>query len=352
MKHKPETTEEAILRILHEAETPMGGTQVGRRLAGMGIDLNQRTVRLHMLQLDRRGLTRLVSRRGGRVLTPAGRQEAMATGIVERLDFMATRIDALGYRMNLDPHAGRGSVILNLSFVSEADLARAAPLIREAFAAGLGMGRLMLVRRAGQQVAGLTVRDGEVIIGTVCSFAVNGVLIHAGVPVRARYGGLVEVRAREPAGLRASIRRRSQGSRRSIRGRGGAEVAQLDDQGRAGGPRRCGAGRGPGAASGAVDSSGWFRGARCDIYNIPGPCGPPSRRATGGRAARCSELLSQGRSPSCLRSRGSWSFPCLGRGRRRPGRAPPPARERTPGSHRSSWGPTSSLSASPLTRRR
>ncbi|MCL5269483.1 MAG: DUF128 domain-containing protein, partial [bacterium] len=164
----------------------------------MGIDLNQRTVRLYLLNLEQKGLTQLASRRGGRVLTAAGREEAEGAAIIERLGFASARIDALSYRMSLDIKTRRGTVILNLSHLCERDFERAKPIIRSAFATGFAMGRLVVVRRVGERVGGITVGEGEIVIGTVCSFTVNGVLLASGVPVRPRYGGLVEVRDREP----------------------------------------------------------------------------------------------------------------------------------------------------------
>lgn len=193
---KTRRTELAILRILHEAQTPMGSTRIGQQLQSHGIELNQRTVRLYLLNLDKRGLTRLASRRGGRVLTPGGRQEAESAAIVERLGFASARIDALSYRMSLDLSTLRGSVILNLSHMSEQQFPEAVPILRGAFRSGWSMGRLLLIRRRGQHIGSFTVPEGEIVIGTICSFTVNGVLLRWGIPVRPRYGGLVEVRDR------------------------------------------------------------------------------------------------------------------------------------------------------------
>ncbi len=198
MVDKTEKTEFAILRVLNEAQAPMGSTRIGQQLQALGVDLNQRTVRLYLSHLDQRGLTTLASRRGGRMLTAAGREEVESGAIIERLGFASARIDALSFRMSLDIKSCRGTVILNLSHLSEANFERAKPLIRSAYQNGFGMGRLMLLRRAGERIGGFTVRDGEVVLGTVCSFTVNGVLLGQGIPVRARYGGLVEVRDRTP----------------------------------------------------------------------------------------------------------------------------------------------------------
>lgn len=198
MTDKTERTELAILRILNEAQTPMGSTRICQQLQARGIELNQRTVRLYLLQTDHRNLTKLVSRRGGRVLTTLGRREAESAAIVERLGFASARIDDLSYRMSLDIKTGHGTVILNLSHFREYQFNRVKSRIRRAFAAGLGMGRLMLVRCPGERIAGFTVQEGEIVVGTVCSFTVNGVLLKSGIPVRPRYGGLVEIRDKKP----------------------------------------------------------------------------------------------------------------------------------------------------------
>jgi hypothetical protein len=62
-----------ILKVLKDAEEPMGARVVGRVLETEGIHLSERAVRYHLKIMDERGLTRLIGR-DGRVVTELGRE--------------------------------------------------------------------------------------------------------------------------------------------------------------------------------------------------------------------------------------------------------------------------------------
>ena len=52
MSAKAEKRRLAILRILRESERPMSSSKITEQLVAMGYDVSDRTVRLHLLNLD------------------------------------------------------------------------------------------------------------------------------------------------------------------------------------------------------------------------------------------------------------------------------------------------------------
>lgn len=188
----------AILRALAEAGRPVGAHRLTERLALLGVDAPSRTVRYHLLQLDRDGLTRRLSRRHGREITAAGRELLARSRLVERLGFVAARVDDLGYRMTFDPKSGAGQIVANVTEIAEHDLARSLVLMRPVIRARLGMGSRIAIAREGETLAGRRIPPGRAAIGTVCSVVVNGWLMRRGIPVTSRYGGLLELRDRKP----------------------------------------------------------------------------------------------------------------------------------------------------------
>ncbi|HOU57013.1 MAG TPA: winged-helix domain-containing protein, partial [Smithellaceae bacterium] len=69
---KPEDIERKvllILKILRESPDPMGARVIARRMSDYHVQLSERTVRYHLKIMDERGLTKLVGRRDGRVIT-------------------------------------------------------------------------------------------------------------------------------------------------------------------------------------------------------------------------------------------------------------------------------------------
>jgi len=188
----------AILKALHEMAEPSGAAKIARRLRGMGVDLQPRTIRLYLYELDDAGLTELVSKRRGRVITSRGIDELAHANVAEKLGFIAARVDSLSYRMSLDMRCCSGSVITNVAWIDQRGLGMALKEIRSVFAAGLGMGTRMALVAGGGHLAGMDVPLGSVAIGAVCSVTLNGLLIDAGIPVTSRFGGLVEIENGEP----------------------------------------------------------------------------------------------------------------------------------------------------------
>ena len=74
MREKTEEKRLAILRILREAEGPLGSSKITERLSAMGHDISERTVRFHLLDMDKAGLTQNLGR-NGRAITPRGSSE-------------------------------------------------------------------------------------------------------------------------------------------------------------------------------------------------------------------------------------------------------------------------------------
>jgi repressor of nif and glnA expression len=189
----------AILKVLQEMDGPAGAARIADRLLSHGIPLRPRSVRFHLLRLDREGLTRTVSRRAGRALTPRGREEVAHANVIEKVGFAASRMDSLGYRMTFRPDAGRGTITANVALVSNDFMIRALEYMKPVFVRRLGMGALIAAAREGEELAGFRVPRGMTALATVCSVTVNGILLGQRIPVTSRFGGLLELRDGKPA---------------------------------------------------------------------------------------------------------------------------------------------------------
>ncbi len=193
MREKTEEKRLAILRILREAERPLGSSAITERLSAMGHDISERTVRFHLLDMDKAGLTENLGR-NGRAVTQRGTDELDDARGFEKVGILSAKIDQMTYKMDFDLASKTGTVVLNVSLIERADLARAIPLMRRVFAAGYAMGNLITLLRPGEQVGQSPIPEGKVGIGTVCSITVNGVLVAHGIPTNSRFGGLLELR--------------------------------------------------------------------------------------------------------------------------------------------------------------
>lgn len=195
---KKEKLQMAILKVLNEATGPVGAARIKASLIATGLDAQPRTIRFHLLQLDRQGLTEIVSRRAGRAITRRGREELSRANVIEKVGVVASRVDSLAYQMSYRPTREGGTVVVNVSMIYPEHLNRALNEMKLVFRHNLAIGSRLLVAGAGQAIARGIVPENYVALGTVCSVTVSGALLHEGIPVRARFGGLLEVRNRLP----------------------------------------------------------------------------------------------------------------------------------------------------------
>ena len=164
----------------------------------MGLDIKPRTVRAHLLDLEREGFTATVSRRLGRRLTERGHHELTNANAFEQLGFVAAKVDDLGYRMTYRHRTGRGTVVANLALIRDRDLPRALAQVVPVIQAGLCLGDKIAVAREGEHIGEFLVPKGSAALATICSVTINGILLSRGIPVTSRFGGLLEMRDGEP----------------------------------------------------------------------------------------------------------------------------------------------------------
>lgn len=187
----------AILEALREAREPLGARAISQELARRGIELNERTVRYHLLHLDERGLTQLEGRRG-RTLTDAGLREIEGAMAVDRVGFVNSRIDDLAYRSDFNLAERRGRLAINITFIPLEQERRAVEAMRAAFDAGFCLSDLALRAGPGERAGDMEVPAGMVGWGTVCSVTLNAVFLRHGIPVESSFGGLLEIREGRP----------------------------------------------------------------------------------------------------------------------------------------------------------
>jgi repressor of nif and glnA expression len=194
----------AILRILKDSGAPLSSERLTELLEEQGYHMAERTVRLHLAQLDKEGLTHAIAKQGRRI-TEKGVAEMSRARVYERLGFMTAKIHQMTYAMNFDLATLSGTVVVNTSLIPLSELAGAIPLMSRVFEKGYAMGQLVCLFSPGEQVGDIVIPEGYVGVGTVCSVTINGILFKAGIPAISRFGGLLELVEGEPKRFAAII---------------------------------------------------------------------------------------------------------------------------------------------------
>jgi len=187
----------SILKVLYDAGKPLGGTKIAQGLQEFGFDLRQRMVRYYLQKMDQEGLTQNLGRKG-RKITAKGEEELKSAFVIEKVGFVASKIDTLTYQMDFSLQKQKGKIILNLSTIDQRYLNKATQQIQLVFRAGLGMGRFIVLGLPGTKVRREIIEEGKVAIGTVCSVTINGVFLNEGIHTTSRFGGLLELMEGRP----------------------------------------------------------------------------------------------------------------------------------------------------------
>lgn len=187
-----------VLRILSESPEPMGARIISRRMQERGVNLSERGVRYHLKLMDDRGLTRLIGRHDGRVITEHGIDEIAQARVHDKIGFAISRIEILAYRTTLDLERRQGLTPVNVSFFPKKVFKKALELMKPAFSAGLCVSELVACASEGERLGEVTVPAGYVGLATVCSIVVNGILLKSGIPMDSKFGGILQIRNGEP----------------------------------------------------------------------------------------------------------------------------------------------------------
>lgn len=194
----------AILSILDTQNEPIRTAGIAGGLALKGMEISERTVRHYLKRLDADGFTVNGTARG-RVITEKGRAELHRGFAVHSGAFISDRINRLSRTADFNPETLRGGVIMNVSLVPEEKADQALEVLDEVFSSPYALCDRVAFAGSGTRIGDTRVPGGMTAIGTVCSITMNAVFMRAGIPVRPRVGGIVEVIGRKPARFQSFI---------------------------------------------------------------------------------------------------------------------------------------------------
>jgi len=139
-------------------------------------------------------MTKNLGRRG-HVITSQGRKELDVAVAIDKVGFVNARIDELAYRMDFDESSMTGAIIMNMSTIETNLPQHVIKLVTDIMTAKLGMGAYLQIVQAGETIENSAekVSDNHIVIGTVCSVTINGILLRHGIHMSSRFGGLLEL---------------------------------------------------------------------------------------------------------------------------------------------------------------
>ena len=174
-------------------------------LSAQGLELSERTLRLHLAEMGEVGLIERHGRRGYR-LTEAGSEVTRELTVSRRIGSILYRMEETACQLTVDLAKGTGLVSINAYVIPQTLLPMLCDEVEAVFKAGLAVGSRVLFAVPGEDILGRAVPDGHIGLGTMCSLTLASVLMRRGVPTHAIFGGLLQVEAGKPQHFLEMIR--------------------------------------------------------------------------------------------------------------------------------------------------
>ena len=187
-----------ILKILHENAESMGARVIARKMNERGVQLSERTVRYHLKLMDERGLTKLIGRRDGRIITRMGLDEITNARVRDKISLSISRIEVLAFQTTFDIKKHRGLIPVNISLFPQKQFGKALTVMKPVFKKKMAVSDLVAVASAGEKLGEVVIPEGKIGLATVCSILINGVLLKHGIPIDSKFGGILQVKNGEP----------------------------------------------------------------------------------------------------------------------------------------------------------
>lgn len=112
--------------------------------------------------------------------------------------FTISRIEDLIFGVTFDPVSDSGKIVTNLSLVDSEQLDNILPIFRDVMLSGLSVSPLVKILSPGDSLDYFTIPPGKHGIASVCSITIDGVLLKHGIPIKPKFGGLVEIKNGQP----------------------------------------------------------------------------------------------------------------------------------------------------------
>jgi len=182
----------AILKVLKDSPEPLGSKLIAHRLTDYGVYLGERAVRYHLRLTDERGLTQLVGKKDGRLITQQGLNELGYALVGDRVGSAMTRIKMLTYQTSFESERCTGEIPINVSLFPKDEFHKSLELMKICNC-GLCISDLVAMAGEGENLGGVRVPGGRVGFATLSDITIGAVLLRAGIPLDFRFAGILQI---------------------------------------------------------------------------------------------------------------------------------------------------------------
>ncbi|MBC7331155.1 MAG: DUF128 domain-containing protein [Synergistetes bacterium] len=181
-----------IVKNLYFQETPVNSFYLQKQLRKAGFDVDSRTVRYHLLNLEKEGKVRRFGRKGV-MLTEKGIEEAKIILLSERFGEMTLESEKVFGECDYDLNTNEGAVAVNMAVLKEDLLEEALDLLFEVGRKEAVISPLFAIERGPKRIKTTIIGEDEVAILVLSSMNYDLIFQRAGVPIESVATGVLSI---------------------------------------------------------------------------------------------------------------------------------------------------------------
>ncbi|MDI9371268.1 MAG: DUF128 domain-containing protein [Synergistaceae bacterium] len=189
-----------ILRALYFSGKLQASVDLKRALEKRGVDVEPRTIRYHITNLEKRGLARRYGNRGV-ALTDGGIAEAKMLFVFDRIGGLAMETERLSLECDYSRASGRGNIMVNTLMVDEPRVPKALEILRTVSGSGAILSARMGLLNHGQRMWNYEVPEGKKALIGVSSRNYDILLQQARIPTETSATVLLHIENGVPRGI-------------------------------------------------------------------------------------------------------------------------------------------------------
>lgn len=190
LNEEPPQTLVEIIKNLYFQEKPINSLHLQAQLRKVGLDVDSRTIRYHLLNLEKEGKVKRFGRKGV-MLTERGMEEAKIILLSERFGEMALESQKVFFDCDYDSSVNRGIVAVNMVVLKESLLERAIDLLHRTSRKEAIISPLFAVERGPKRIKTTIIQEDEVAILVLSSRNYDLIFQRSGVPIESIATGIL-----------------------------------------------------------------------------------------------------------------------------------------------------------------
>ena len=189
-----------ILRNLYLSNSPLHSTDLREALRRAGIELDSRTIRYHMSNLEEEGIVYRLGKKGV-VLTKKGIEEAKTLLVFDRIGLASLETQKMLLECDFDVERCMGKLIVNVITCPRDNLIEALECLNEVSDSSVIVSPLIGLFDEDQKVWNMRIDSGKVGIAAVSSTNYESIFRRRGVPLETASTGLYRLGDDAPKGF-------------------------------------------------------------------------------------------------------------------------------------------------------